>query len=178
MKITKELLVQKQACIDGAKIFNRFYPNGFDLGRWTPEYQFKVITKTRLRKYVGWAYNAGLIPLWSLSSANLSLANLRSANLSLANLSLANLSSANLSLANLRSANLRSANLRLANLSLANLSSADLSSANLSLANLSLADLSSANLRWADLSSACYSKYTGFPEGFDPKAAGMLWIET
>ena len=147
MKITKELLEEKRACADGFKAFNRFYPNGFDLSLWDKEVQIKIITKTRLRKYIGWAHEVGLIPIWSMRSADL-----RSANLTSANLRSADLTSANLRSANLRSANLTSADLRWAN-------------------------LTSANLTSANLTSAYYTKYTSLPAGFNPKSAGMLWIE-
>ena len=71
-------------------------------------------------------------------------------------------------------ANLRSADLREADLRSANLREADLRSANLSWAFLNWADLRSADLREAFLSGAKYNAQTMFPEGFDPKTAGMI----
>lgn len=103
MKITKELLKEKRACAEGEKAFNRFFPDGFDVSLWTAEFQMRIIKKTRLRKYIGWAHRSGLIPLSNLCGSN---------------------------------------------------------------------------LRGSDLRGAIYSKYTILPTNFDPKSAGMLWVET
>ncbi len=54
-----------------------------------------------------------------------------------------------------------------------NLSNCDLRNANMKGANLSGTDLTGANLEGADLRGAYYSGATKFPEGFDPRAAGM-----
>ncbi len=62
-----------------------------------------------------------------------------------------------------------------ADLTRANLSGADLRRANLSGADLRRADLSGANLEEADLDRATADKYTLWPEGFDPVAAGVTF---
>ena len=60
-----------------------------------------------------------------------------------------------------------------ANLSGANLSGANLSGANLNGANLEGANLYGANLDRADLGQAVADEDTRWPEGFDPRAAGV-----
>jgi len=82
------------------------------------------------------------------------------------------LNSANLQHADLTSANLRKADLRLADLSGATLTGADLRAAILRGADLRGADLRSARLDQADLHSARYDRFTGWPEGFDPRRFG------
>jgi len=84
----------------------------------------------------------------------------------------ADLRQANLILANLFGADLSEVNLGGATLSKAILSDADLSDAYLVGADLSGADLSGSNLSGADLSMTIYDKYTTWPKGFDPVAAG------
>jgi hypothetical protein len=42
---------------------------------------------------------------------------------------------------------------------------------------LEKADLTGINLPGANLRRAKYNKYTRFPEGFDPEAAGMEFVE-
>jgi uncharacterized protein YjbI with pentapeptide repeats len=54
------------------------------------------------------------------------------------------------------------------------LSNCDLRKANLKGAKLSGTDLTGAKLEGADLRGAYYSGATKFPEGFDPRAAGMF----
>ncbi len=73
------------------------------------------------------------------------------------------------------------------NLSGANLQKADLVAAELKEANLTNADFAEANLCGADLAgaiiantnfeNAIYDDETIFPEGFEPKSAGMTWEE-
>ncbi len=89
----------------------------------------------------------------------------------------ADLNGANLNGANLSGAKLNGANLHDADLSAADLSGANLRGANLSDANLSGANLSGAKLRWANLHGATYNADTKWPEGFDPVAAGAVWVE-
>ncbi len=100
--------------------------------------------------------------------------------LKLANLKGANLSGVNLSEADLSGANLVGAKLEGADLSLADLSQADLSGASLLVANLVGANLSRTNLYQADLTGADLTEAkadedTTWPEGFDPKAAGVIF---
>jgi uncharacterized protein YjbI with pentapeptide repeats len=134
--ITVDQLIKLNACQEGIEDFKREFGDSIALD-WTPETQIQLI-KGSLRKWFGWAVFNKLLPLWSMSGADLSGADLSGANLSGADLSLANLSGAKLSWADL--------------------SEADLSWADLSGADLSGADLSGANLSGADLSRAIVSE--------------------
>ena len=107
LKITVKQLEEMQACDEGVKAFGDLFGKSANI-EWTLEKQIEIL-KSRLGRYVGWAFCKHLIPMWSMSSANLSSADLRSADLCSANLSYANLSYANLRSANLSSADLRSA---------------------------------------------------------------------
>ena len=95
MRITKKLLEEKDACVEGLACFNATFPNGIDLKDWTVEKQIEVL-KSDLRKYIGWAFVRGIIPLWSMQGANLEGANLGGANLEGAYLGGAYLEGANL----------------------------------------------------------------------------------
>ena len=114
-----------------------------------------------------------------LRGADLWGADLRDADLGGANLCGANLGDADLWGADLRDADLRDANLGGANLWDADLGGADLWGANLRDANLRDANLWGANLRDADLGGANLwgakaNSHTVWPDGFDPKAAGVI----
>ena len=135
LNITTKMLKNMNACQSGVDDFERI-TGGKLVCEWTPEMQLELL-KTDLRKWFGWAVSNKLLPVWSMSGANLSWANLSRADLSRANLYRADLSRANLSWANL-------------------------SRADLSRADLSRADLTGANLSWATT-----DMYTVFPEGFD-----------
>ena len=100
MKITKELLIEKGARCEGLQQFARFFPSGFD-GEWTRELQIKILTKTRLRRHFGWAVDAGVVPMWGMSGANLDGANLYRASLVGASLDGASLVGASLAGASL-----------------------------------------------------------------------------
>ena len=146
MRITKKLLEEKDACVEGLACFNATFPDGIDLKDWTVEKQIEVL-KSDLRKYIGWAFVRGIIPLWSMQGANLEGANLGGAYLGGANLGGANLGGAYLEGANLEGANLGGANLL------------------------------RANLEGAYLGGAKYDKYTIFPAGFDAKEKGAWLVE-
>jgi hypothetical protein len=135
LNITTKMLKNMNACQSGVDDFERI-TGGKLVCEWTPEMQIELL-KTDLRKWFGWAVSNKLLPVWSMSGANLSWANLSRADLSRANLYRADLSRANLSWANL------------------------------SRADLSRADLYRANLTGANLSWATTDMYTVFPEGFD-----------
>ena len=90
VRITKKLLEEKDACVEGLACFNAAFPNGIDLKDWTVEKQIEVL-KSDLRKYIGWAFVRGIIPLWSMQGAYLEGAYLRYAYLGGANLRDANL---------------------------------------------------------------------------------------
>ena len=129
MKVTVEMLRSVRACKPAIEVFQSTFGDVAEMD-WTQEKQIEIM-RGPMGKYIGWAYQNNLIPLWSMRKADLSEANLGGANLSWANLSEANLSEANLGGANLSGANLAEANLGGANLSGANLSEANLSGANL-----------------------------------------------
>ena len=67
------------------------------------------------------------------------------------------------------------ANLRRADLRRADLKGASLADANLYLANLEGANLEGANLTGANLEGAKADEDTTWPQGFDPKAAGVIF---
>ena len=121
MKLTITELQNKEACIEGIELFERFFPEGFDLSKLTLEYQIKILTKTRLKQYWGWAVGNRLIPALSMNDANLTGANLTGADLTGAYLYRANLTGANLTGAYLIGADLYRANLTSANLTGADL---------------------------------------------------------
>jgi hypothetical protein len=101
IRVTKEILEERDACKDGIDAFVKSFPNGLNLSGWTPLCQLIIIGHPELRKFWGWAVSNGLIPAWSLVRANLVRANLDGANLDGANLDGANLYGANLDGANL-----------------------------------------------------------------------------
>jgi len=110
----------------------------------------------------------------NLVGADLDGANLADADLRGAYLRGAYLRGANLADADLRGAYLRGAYLRGANLVGADLRGAYLRGANLGDADLRGADLGGANLADADLRGASANRYTVWPAGFDPVAAGAV----
>ena len=99
LNITTKMLKNMNACQSGVDDFERI-TGGKLVCEWTPEMQIELL-KTDLRKWFGWAVSNKLLPVWSMSGANLSWANLSRADLSRANLYRADLSRANLSGANL-----------------------------------------------------------------------------
>jgi uncharacterized protein YjbI with pentapeptide repeats len=112
-----------------------------------------------------------------LSDADLTGTNLREANLRGAKLRNAELSGADLQGVDLSGADLRDANISNAKMSGAILVEANLIGADLSSADLSGADMSQAHLFEADLRVTKYDRYTRWPEGFDPVAAGAVLEE-
>jgi hypothetical protein len=125
MKITIETLRQFRACRDGISDFAREFPDGLDTGgEWTAAHQIGALM-TPMRKWLGWAWQVGMLPQWTLSGADLSGADLYGASLCGADLCGANLSGADLCGADLSGADLRGANLSWADLSGADLSGAD-----------------------------------------------------
>ena len=104
LEIATQMLKDMNACQSGVDDFERI-TGGKLVCEWTPEKQIELL-KTDLRKWFGWAVSNKLLPVWSMSGANLTGANLTGANLSWANLSRADLYSANLYRANLTGANL------------------------------------------------------------------------
>jgi uncharacterized protein YjbI with pentapeptide repeats len=115
-------------------------------------------------------------PLPSLAGLDLQDANLSGLDLSGANLQGTNLRDASLQGANLQGANLRDAGLQGANLQNADLQNADLQGAMLKWAKLQGAKLQGANLQGAMLKWSHADANTIWPEGFDPKAAGVKFV--
>ena len=133
-------------------------------------------------------------PRQSLSGLSAPKAYLHNVKLCGANLSNSNLQDAYLLEAHLENADLggylKNADLREANLENADLLGANLQEANLGNANLVRANLENTNLVETDLSGAIYTDSestiwcsnndcgTVFPDGFDPKKAGMILMKT
>ena len=90
---------------------------------WSTASQLAAI-QGPLRKYIGWGWAAGVLPMWAMRRANLARANLAWADLRGADLTGANLTRANLARANLAWADLRGADLRGADLAGADLTGA------------------------------------------------------
>jgi len=105
----------------------------------------------------------------NLTGANLTFVSLTRAILTRANLTRVNLTGANLTWANLTRVNLTRVNLEGVYLTGANLEGANLEGANLTGANLTGANLTGANLKRAGADEGAI-----WPEGFDPKAAGVI----
>jgi len=86
MKLTVEDLKALGACPEGIADFADVFPNGIDVPEWDRWCQ-TVVLGTKMRRWFGWAWHNQLIPLWSLSGADLSGADLSGADLYRANLS-------------------------------------------------------------------------------------------
>lgn len=112
-----------------------------------------------------------------LKKADMLGANLEGATLNNTTLVQADLNGANLDGAHLFRAVLQKAYLSYTNLSNANLVDSYLAGAKLFSAKLEGADLKGANLNHAKFEEASYDKYTTWPEGFDPKAAGAILVD-
>jgi hypothetical protein len=132
------------ACAEALALFREHYGDQAT-AEWTAEKQLEVL-RGPLGRYVGWAVENKLLPLWSMADANLAGANLARAYLADANLARANLAGAYLAGANLVDANLADANLAGANLARANLADANLAGANLAGAYLASANLAGARV--------------------------------
>ncbi len=127
IRVTAQMLLDADACEAGVLAFKATYPRGYR-GPWSREILLTVL-RTEMRRYVGWGVEKGIIPMWSLSGADLSGADLSGADLRRADLRRADLSGADLYGANLSGADLRRADLRRADLYGANLSGANLRNA-------------------------------------------------
>ncbi|MBN1920022.1 MAG: pentapeptide repeat-containing protein [Anaerolineae bacterium] len=112
-----------------------------------------------------------------LSEADLSSANLSGAGFLKADLAGIRLSHADLSDVSFPGVDLCGADLFHADLFNANLSAADLSVANLSGANLNGTILFDTNLSGTNLTNAIYTKYTRWPEDFDPESHGAILVD-
>ena len=109
--LTLNQLTKLSACQEGIDTLKKILGDKEEWSEnWTLEKQLELF-KTPLKRYIMWATTQKLIPLWSMSRANLYGADLSGADLSGANLYGANLSRADLSGADLSGANLYGANL-------------------------------------------------------------------
>jgi hypothetical protein len=140
MIITLAKLKERDACLDAICEFEQAVGKQTANIEWNEAAQGWVLASP-WRTWLGWAWRNHILPMWSMSGADLSRADLSRADLSRADLSRADLSRADLNEANLRGADLSWANLR-------------------------GADLYEANLRGAYLSLAEWNKYTIWPVGF------------
>ena len=124
MKLTLSVkqLEDASACFEAIIAFRQVYGEAAEV-EWTKEAQVEIL-RGPLGKYLGWAFRAGLLPMWSLDGANLDGANLDGANLTGAYLTGASLARANLARANFTGASLARANLTGASLARANLTGA------------------------------------------------------
>ena len=102
MKVTVEMLRSVRACEPAVTLFHSMFGDVAEMD-WTRGKQIEIM-RGPLGKYIGWAYQNNLIPLWSMRKADLSEADLSKADLRWADLSEANLRWANLSEANLEGA--------------------------------------------------------------------------
>jgi hypothetical protein len=74
MKITVDVLYERDACDDGMIEFEYVFPGGLDpadVDRWG-----QTILIGALGKWWGWAVGQGLIPAWSMAGADLACAQL------------------------------------------------------------------------------------------------------
>lgn len=99
MKLSLATLEQKGACSVAIRAFKALgLPNDETPNiEWTAAAQGWVLASPVWRRWVGWGYSNGIIPLWSMSEADLSEADLSEANLSEADLRGADLRGADLS---------------------------------------------------------------------------------
>jgi len=126
MIITRDVLVEFNACKPKLERFCELYPDGLDIsGLWgslekREETWERLLANEFLRRQIGWAIEVGLIPVriigdfvgMDLSEADLRYVDLRCANLREANLREANLRYADLRWADLRGTDLHNADLR------------------------------------------------------------------
>jgi len=82
---------------------------------WTLKAQLEIL-RTPMRKWFGWAYEVGLIPLWSMQKVDLSNLDMRGANMRWANMSGADMRWANMSGADMSGADMRGADMRWADM--------------------------------------------------------------
>ena len=78
LTITAAQLEKIGACSEGVKLFKKTYGDKAII-KWTLDAQIELI-KSPMGRYLGWAFWNKLLPLWSMSYADLSSADLRYAN--------------------------------------------------------------------------------------------------
>lgn len=79
MKITIEQLRNLGACRTGKDNFRRMFPSGEFNGQWTKKKQMELLRAGKLHRWLYWLTQNSLLPLWSLSMADLSDCRLRGA---------------------------------------------------------------------------------------------------
>ena len=112
MIITLEQLKLKSACSPALKEFEKVVGQQTADIEINPAAQGWILASRFWRRFLGWAWNEGIIPMWSMREVNLSIADLSIADLRRANLSETDLSQADLSNADLSKADLRGVDLR------------------------------------------------------------------
>ena len=122
IKITIEMLKKKEACLEGIKEFEKIFGLETKL-EWTKEKQIELF-KTPLCKYIMWAVNKGIIPLWSMAGANMAGANMAGADMTDADMARANMAGADMANANMARANMAGANMARANMAGADMTGA------------------------------------------------------
>jgi len=81
LTITKKQLADLDACSEGVKALANVMGQGDSWTvEWTREKQIELML-TPVGKFIGWAYDEGLIPLWSMNGASLVGASLDGARL-------------------------------------------------------------------------------------------------
>lgn len=71
VSITREELVEKNACKRGMEYFDVHYPNGRASIEWITEQQIKLLGNPEAAEWVFWLNEEGLLPQWSLRGADL-----------------------------------------------------------------------------------------------------------
>ena len=100
--ITRQQLEDLSACDEALRAFAEVYGT-IATEDWTRDKQIEILLSP-LGRFVGWAWEKGLLPMWSMNGASLYGANLNYASLNGANLNGASLNGANLNHANLNGA--------------------------------------------------------------------------
>jgi uncharacterized protein YjbI with pentapeptide repeats len=80
MKITVEQLREHEACQEGIDAFLDVFGQEANI-EWTVEKQIELYTTTELKKYLYWAYEEKILPLFSMRGADLRGADLCEADL-------------------------------------------------------------------------------------------------
>jgi len=152
--ITIDWLVRLGACEEAMEIVEAHFPDGYH-GPWGPVQQAAMLMGP-LGEYLGWLWEYGVVPQysmagWSMHSAALNCVDLRGVDLRGAKAHHAELVAVSFDDARLDGACLRRANMSGARFTSATLTDADLRGASLGGADLRFADLRRADLRGAGL---------------------------
>ena len=82
--VTRQQLENLNACQPGLDWFDSVATDGVWSVDWTPETQIDWIKNRGLCRWIGWAIDKKLLPLWSMSGADLYEADLYEADLRMA----------------------------------------------------------------------------------------------